>query len=114
MILLKFNLFSFIVGSIIGFSQVYIRIFLNNKINFQSLLILSIVILSYIFAGFIWLRILKSPVNLTSCYSFAILGTFNSLIISKQDWAKCSKEQKVRIENQAVMTVSPQFSGDDP
>ena len=83
MILLKFNLFSLIVGGIIGFSQVYIRIFLNNKINFQSLLILLIVILSYLFAGFIWLRILKSPVNLTSCYSFAILGTFTSLIISK-------------------------------
>ena len=83
MILIKFNLFSLIVGAIIGFSQVYIRIFLNNKITFQSLLILSIVILSYLLAGFIWLGILKSQVNLTTCYSFAILGTFISIIISK-------------------------------
>tara|TARA_Y100000589_G_scaffold313729_1_gene335330 strand:+ start:1046 stop:1384 length:339 start_codon:yes stop_codon:yes gene_type:complete len=81
--LIKLNIFSFIVGSIIGSSQVYIRVFLNTKVTFQSLLILSIMIVSYFLAGFIWLGILKSQANLTSCYSFTILGTFTSIIIGK-------------------------------
>ncbi len=83
MILIKLNVYSLIVGAIIGFSQAYIRIFLNNTVNFQSSLILFIVVLSYLLAGFIWLGILKSPANLTTSYSFAILGCFTSIIISK-------------------------------
>ena len=68
-------------GLMLGVAQCTSRLFLLNKSLSEAILIGGVTASLYLLAVIQWIKVLKSPANLSSAYAIVVLGVFTGILI---------------------------------
>ena len=68
-------------GLILGVAQCTSRLFLLNKSLLEGFILGGVTATLYLLAIIQWIKVLKSPVNLSGAYAIVVLGAFTGILI---------------------------------
>ena len=86
-----------VTGLMLGVAQYTSRLFLLNKNSPECLILAGVTAALYLIAITLWVKVLKSSLNLSGAYSLVVLGVFTA--ISMMNLFKSSRPHEISLQD---------------